>query len=55
MHVRKSFCYVRDIILLLFASYDDDRTFLPTWSFNANFVILQNVGPAFQRPCGILR
>jgi hypothetical protein len=29
-------------------------TFLPTWSFNAAFIILQNVGPTLCIPSGIL-
>jgi hypothetical protein len=31
-----------------------ESTFLPTWSFNAAFVILQNVGYALHSPSGIL-
>jgi hypothetical protein len=31
-----------------------ESTFLPTWSFNVAFTILQNVGPVLRSPFGIL-
>jgi hypothetical protein len=31
-----------------------ESTFLPTWSFNVAFIILQNVGPVLRSPSDIL-